>query len=82
MNLGNPTSLIAASLDVRGYEILTAFYAVPLTGQKHGDMWVASLGLISKMTGGVAIASSSAAMKENGRILVAVKLRALGVFGK
>ncbi|KAK4084542.1 uncharacterized protein Triagg1_1022 [Trichoderma aggressivum f. europaeum] len=81
MNIGNPTSLITGSLDVRGYEILTAFHAVPLTGQKHGDMWVANLGLISKMTGGVAIAASSVAMKENGRASVVVKLKALGVFG-
>lgn len=82
MNLGDPTSLITGSLDVRGYEILTAFHAVPLTGQKHGDMWVANLGLISKMTGGVAIEAGSVALKENGRVLVDVKLKALGVFGK
>ncbi|KAK4066339.1 hypothetical protein Trihar35433_6766 [Trichoderma harzianum] len=81
MNIGDPTSLITESLDVRGYEILTAFHAVPLTGQKHGDMWVANLGLISKMTGGVAIEASNVALKENGRVLVDVKLKALGVFG-
>ncbi|KAL6837617.1 glycoside hydrolase family 36 protein [Trichoderma camerunense] len=81
MNIGNPTSLITGSLDVRGYEIFTAFHAVPLTSQKHGDLWVANLGLISKMTGGVAIEASSVALKENGRVLVDVKLKALGVFG-
>lgn len=82
MRLEDPTSLIAGSLDVRGYEIFTAFHAVPLTGQKHGDMWVANLGLISKMTGCVAIVASSVDLKDNGRVSVAVKLKALGVFGR
>lgn len=82
MKLGNPTSLITGSLDVRGYDIFTAFHAAPLTGPKHGDMYVANLGLISKMTGGVAIGPSSIVLKENGRVSVAVKLKAFGVFGK
>ncbi|KAL7791355.1 glycoside hydrolase family 36 protein [Trichoderma ceciliae] len=81
MRLDNPTSLIAGSLDVRGYDIFTAFHAVPLTGQKHGDIWAANLGLISKMTGGVAIVTSSISVKENARVSVVVKLKALGVFG-
>jgi hypothetical protein len=82
MKLDSPTSLIVGSLDVRGYDIFTAFHAVPLTGHKYGDIWVANLGLINKMTGCVAIVTSSISMKENGRASVAVKLRALGVFGK
>lgn len=81
MKLDDPTSLIVGSLDVRGYEIFTAFQAVPLTGHKYGDIWVASLGLIDKMTGGVAIVASTVGMKENGRVSVAVKLKALGIFG-
>ncbi|KAM0467006.1 hypothetical protein ACHAPV_000518 [Trichoderma viride] len=81
MKLDDPTSLIVGSLDVRGYEIFTAFQAVPLTGHKYGDMWAANLGLINKMTGGVAIVASGISMKENGRVSVAVKLKALGVFG-
>lgn len=82
MKLDDPTSLIVGSLDVRGYEIFTAFQAVPLIGHKYGDIWVANLGLINKMTGSVAIVASSISMKENGRVSVAVKLKALGVFGK
>lgn len=82
MKLDDPTSLIVGSLDVRGYEIFTAFQAVPLTGPKYGDIWVANLGLINKMTGSVAILASSISMKENRRVSVAVKLKALGVFGE
>ncbi|RFU75321.1 glycoside hydrolase family 36 [Trichoderma arundinaceum] len=81
MKRDSPTSLITGSLDVRGYDIFTAFQAVSLTGRKHGDIWVANLGLVSKMTGGVAIVNSSISMKENGRGSVVVKLKALGVFG-
>ncbi|KAH6609328.1 glycoside hydrolase family 36 protein [Trichoderma cornu-damae] len=81
MKLANPASLIAGSLDVRGYDILTAVRAAPLTGQRHGEIWVANLGLISKMTGCVAIVHSSISLKENGRGSVVVKLKALGVFG-
>ncbi|KAM0262871.1 hypothetical protein ACHAQJ_001462 [Trichoderma viride] len=80
MKIDNPTSLIVGSLDVRGYDIFTAFHAVPLTGHMYGDIWVANLGLINKMTGGVAIVASGISMKENGRASVAVKLKALGVF--
>lgn len=76
------TSLIAGSLDVRGYEIFTAFPAIPLKGADHGEIWVASLGLVDKMTGSVALISSSIALKENGRVSVDVKLKALGVVGK
>jgi hypothetical protein len=75
-------SLIAGSLDVRGYEIFTAFPAIPLKGADHGNIWVASLGLVDKMTGGVALISSSIEMKDNGRVSVDVKLKALGVVGK
>lgn len=82
MKLDDPTSLIVGSLDVRGYEIFTAFQAVPLTGHKYGNIWVANLGLVNKMTGSVAIVASSISMKENGRASVTVKLKALGVFGK
>jgi hypothetical protein len=82
MKLDDPTSLIVGSLNVRGYDIFTAFQAVPLTGSKYADIWVANLGLINKMTGGVAILASSISMKENGRVSVAVKLKALGVFGE
>lgn len=82
MKLDDPTSLIVGSLDVRGYEIFTAFQAVPLNGHKYGEIWVANLGLINKMTGSVAIVASSISMKENGRLSVAVKLKALGVFGQ
>ncbi|EHK40420.1 glycoside hydrolase family 36 protein [Trichoderma atroviride IMI 206040] len=81
MKLDDPTSLIVGSLEVRGYEIFTAFQAVPLTGPKYGDIWVANMGLINKMTGSVAIIASSISLKENGRVSVAVKLKALGVFG-
>ncbi|GFP56677.1 probable galactinol-sucrose galactosyltransferase 6 [Trichoderma asperellum] len=63
MKLDDPTSLIVGSLDVRGYDIFTAFQAVPLSGDN------------------VAIVASSISMKENGRVSVAVKLKALGVFG-
>lgn len=76
------TSLIAGSLDVRGYEIFTAFPAIPVRGADHGEIWAASLGLVDKMTGSVALISSSIDLKNNGRVSIDIKLKALGVVGK
>ncbi|KAL6892728.1 family 36 glycoside hydrolase [Trichoderma longibrachiatum] len=75
------TSLIAGSLDVRGYEIFTAFPAIPVRGADHGEIWAASLGLVDKMTGSVALISSSIDLKNNGRVSIDIKLKALGVVG-
>lgn len=80
-SVGHPKSLITASLDVRGYEILCAFPLTPFSGTKHKDGWAANLGLVGKMTGCAAIVTSSIRQLENGRVSVVTRLKALGVLG-
>ena len=80
--VGSPGSLIIGSLDVRGYEIYSAF---PLTAYRTGglgEILVASLGLLEKMTGCAAIVSNESKQLENGRILIDTRVKALGVLGK
>lgn len=45
-------------------------------------MLVSSLGLLGKMTGCAAIVRSHIAKIDNGRILFAIKIKALGVLGE
>ncbi|KFX96760.1 hypothetical protein V490_03157 [Pseudogymnoascus sp. VKM F-3557] len=77
-----PESLIYASLDVRGYDILSAF---PLRGfvrpSSEETLWVASLGLLGKMSGAAAVVSSEMTLLETGRIEIVSSLKALGVWG-
>ncbi|KFY05577.1 hypothetical protein V491_09093, partial [Pseudogymnoascus sp. VKM F-3775] len=69
---------------VRGYDILSAF---PLRGflrpaSKEDDtLWVASLGLLGKMSGAAAVVSSEMTLLGNGRIEIVSSLKALGVWG-
>ncbi|KYK54695.1 putative galactinol--sucrose galactosyltransferase 6 [Drechmeria coniospora] len=81
MKPGTPNSLVTTTLDVRGYEILCAFPLVSLKGHKHGNGWAGNFGLVGKMTGCAAIASSRISQLKNGRVSVKTRLRALGVLG-
>ncbi|KND91250.1 putative galactinol--sucrose galactosyltransferase 6 [Tolypocladium ophioglossoides CBS 100239] len=80
-SIGHQKSLITASLDVRGYEILCAFLLTSFSGIKHKDGWAANLGLVGKMTGCAAIMTSSISQFESGRVSVVTRLKALGVLG-
>jgi hypothetical protein len=69
-------------LDVRGFEIFTAFPLASFGGVKHGDILISNLGLLGKMTGCAAILTNKATRLENGRIFLETRLKALGVLGK
>jgi hypothetical protein len=77
-------SLLTLSLDVRGYDILTAFplTSIPRNSDRGTMAAVANLGLVDKMTGCVAITSNLIKRQENGRIAVYSNLRALGILGE
>lgn len=77
----HPSSKITVSLDVRDYEIFTAYALSPFESDSLGRVQVANLGLIEKMTGAAAIVSSESDLLENGRVLVDTRLKALGVLG-
>jgi predicted CoA-binding protein len=72
---------VAISLDIHGYDILTAY---PLTAleSKAGHAYVANLGLVGKMTGAAAIVSNEIELLETGRVFLDTKLKALGVLGE
>lgn len=77
----SPASRLAVSLDVRGYEILTAYPLSPFDSESLGRVFVANLGLVGKMTGAAAIVSNSYDLLRNGRIFVDTSIKALGVLG-
>ncbi|KAH7320163.1 raffinose synthase Sip1 [Stachybotrys elegans] len=80
--IGSPKSLLAASINVRSYEMFWASPLVTLKGTKSNrDILVAALGLLGKMTGCAAIASSSVKKLDNGRNLIVTRVKALGTLG-
>lgn len=73
--------MITASLPVRGYEIFSAFPLSSISGRTHRSVQIANLGLLGKMTGAAAIVASSIEQRENGRVLLDTRIKALGTLG-
>lgn len=78
----SPGSLITVSLDFEGYDVLSAFPLTTFQGKKWGQVSVTNLGLVDKMSGCAGILNSRYSAQENGRLLVAANVKALGVVGK
>lgn len=75
-------ALIAASLESKGWEILTAYPVHDFTINENVKTQVAILGLLGKMTGVAAISSSDIyIVPQNGRLKFSVNLKALGLLG-
>jgi len=78
----DPSALIYISLEVRGYDILSAF---PLRGfydaKKEETTYIANLGLVGKMAGAAAVVDSTMTKLENGKIVIDTNLKALGTLG-
>lgn len=81
LQTSEPASLLTVSLDVRDYDILCAFPLSVFSTRAHGQVFVATLGLVGKMTGCAAILNSRATLRENGDLQVDTNLKALGVLG-
>lgn len=77
----DPASTLTVSLDVRGYEIYTAYPLSQFDSESLGRVFVANLGLIRKMTGAAAIVSNELDLLQNGRVLIHTSVKALGVLG-
>jgi hypothetical protein len=72
---------ISTDLGVKGYDILSAY---PLQGPfqvKSGDVSVAPLGLLGKLSGAAAIVNSNIVLESNGRLRVWISLKAFGIYG-
>ncbi|KAJ5895194.1 hypothetical protein N7495_006885 [Penicillium taxi] len=82
-------SLVAVSLEQKGWEILTAYPTQSFSAKRSKRsnssiddlIHVAVLGLIDKMTGAAAVASSDVLVVEGGRLRFDVLLKALGTLG-
>lgn len=72
---------LTVSLDVRGYEIYTAYPLSPFDSESLGRVFVANLGLVKKMTGAAAIVFNELDLHQNGRVLVQTRVKALGTLG-
>jgi hypothetical protein len=75
--------MLTISLDIRGFEILTAFPVVNLSSrQKEKEkVKISNLGLMYKMAGAAAIESMTTTTMENGKALLQISLKALGILG-
>ncbi|KAF9875824.1 raffinose synthase Sip1 [Colletotrichum karsti] len=78
---GSPASSLTTSLDVRGYEIFTAYPLSSFDSESKGKVWTANLGLVGKMTGAAAIVKSDFFLRHDGKIELKTSLKALGVLG-
>ncbi|KAK4447603.1 raffinose synthase Sip1 [Podospora aff. communis PSN243] len=74
-------SVVTVSLGQEGYDVLSAFPLATFEGKTRGRVSVTNLGLVGKMTGCAAILNSRYSVQENGRLLVASNVKALGVVG-
>ncbi|KAL5615024.1 hypothetical protein BROUX41_005089 [Berkeleyomyces rouxiae] len=81
MNPSHPSSVFGVSLDVRGYEILTAYQLSSFKGRQDTAVDVATLGLLDKMTGAAAVLSNSIIQLGTGRVHIEVFIKALGMLG-
>lgn len=79
---GSAAAILAVSLDVRDYEIFTAFPITRFDSETNGRIYVANLGLIGKMTGAAAITTNESELLHTGRVLLDTRLKALGILGK
>lgn len=73
---------VTCSLDVQGYEIFSAFPLVAIQSNKYGEVSIANLGLLGKMTGCAAVISNRIERRSNGRLLIDTNIKAFGVLGK
>jgi hypothetical protein len=82
MQVVDKSSLIYVSLDVRGYDILSAYPLRGFVDEKHGETtWLANLGLLGKMAGAAAIVDNKITKLETGKIVIDTNIKALGLLG-
>lgn len=74
-------ALVLSSLDVRGYDILTAYPVESFESETRGRVYAANLGLLGKMTGAAAIMGSDFDLERDGKVRLTTSLKTLGVLG-
>ncbi|CAD6578651.1 MAG: hypothetical protein ASARMPREDX12_008922 [Alectoria sarmentosa] len=86
MKLDSETPVISLEVEVKGYEILSAYPLLVLpspetSGPDPSAAKVAVLGLLGKMTGAAAVVRSATRLEKNGRLRIELALKALGTLG-
>ncbi|KAK4692530.1 hypothetical protein P7C71_g4698, partial [Lecanoromycetidae sp. Uapishka_2] len=87
ISLDSETPVVALEVEVKGYEILSAYrlhsVTLPSTAKNSASAptKIAVLGLLGKMTGACAATRTDIDVNEKGRLHVEVALKALGVLG-
>ncbi|KAH6692553.1 raffinose synthase Sip1 [Plectosphaerella plurivora] len=74
-------ALILSSLDVRGYDVLTAYPVESFDSEARGRVYAANLGLLRKMTGAAAIMGTEFDLERDGKVRLTTSLKTLGVLG-
>ncbi|KAI1177359.1 raffinose synthase Sip1 [Nemania sp. FL0916] len=72
---------LCVSLDVRTYDIFTAYHVTQFESETNGKIYTASLGLIGKMTGAASLLDNHFEFLSTGRVVSVTRLKALGVLG-
>ncbi|KAH7244535.1 glycoside hydrolase family 36 protein [Fusarium redolens] len=75
------SAIFTSSLNVRGYDIFTAYPLQMFTVGTCGQIGISNMGLLGKMTGCAGVISSSIERYPNQRILLTTELKALGTLG-
>lgn len=86
LKLSSETPVVSLEVEVKGYEILSAYPLLALPSQKSPSLdsaatKVAVLGLLGKMTGAAAVVRSKTRLEESGKLRIELALKALGTLG-
>ncbi|KAK4152541.1 glycoside hydrolase [Chaetomidium leptoderma] len=81
LEVGAPASMLTVSLGARGYDVLCSYPLTAVASRTRGEVLLANLGLVGKMTGCAAVVRTVFEARGNGRMLVGATLKALGVLG-
>ena len=86
MRLDGEIPLVSLEIDIKGYEILSAYRLRSFELRSSStpailSTKVAILGLLGKMTGAAAVTSSDMKLENGGRLQIEVSLKALGLLG-
>ncbi|KAK4032813.1 glycoside hydrolase [Parachaetomium inaequale] len=74
-------AMLTVSLGLKGWDVLCAYPLHAVESRTRGEVLLANLGLVGKMTGCAAVLRTVFEVRENGRMLVDATLKALGVLG-
>ncbi|KAK3300541.1 glycoside hydrolase superfamily [Chaetomium fimeti] len=81
LEVGSPAAVLTVSLGVRGCDVLCAYPLHAVESKTRGEVLLANLGLVGKMTGCAAVLRTGFEVRENGRMVVDATVKALGVLG-